>query len=614
MVVEEGITDIGKDGLQCGELITAELPDSLESLGVNAVDAQIFHIPKNLSSIDPTCFNTTALRSVSVDPGNKNYRVYDNCLFSGDMKTLLRYNPVIDYYGNARTEYCVPDGVETIGDKAFSYEKSLKKISMADSVRNIGANAFTQCGMANMDSEADIVIELTDSIVSIGDGAFNECPALHYVYIGKNVEYIGKSALAGHFISDIQLHPDNKFFTMRDGVLFSRDMTKLTDTHYDIPEGVIEICDSAFRGFVSSMVSHGNLETVTFPESLVRIGDAAFAEQCNLTKLELPDKLEYIGDHAFSEVGVGKVDSIVIPDSVKYIGEAAFYLNTAKTVVIGSGVEIIGGGAFAADGRPDSNAEPDIRIYFRGTAPVVDVNSHYRPFGFAGYFEDPSVQLYYPAEYKAEWVPGINTQWCPDEQQKEIYFNAVPYHLTEEGEIHYCQTKNNGLTCEEEGNISCVCEKCSKVFYSSAHFLTQPHNLQWEVRKMCCNCRYNCTLLALIASVIAGVVAAFLLITGGLTVTPVYLAVAFAVTVVYLGVLLATASPRRGAVSCLCRTLGVLLVGIVGTIAASAILVLTGIVATSVLSAILVGLLAFFFTLMIVGGACHVRCLADCED
>ena len=131
---------------------------------------------------------------------------------------------------------------------------------------------------------------------------------------------------------------------------------------------------------------------------------------------------------------------------------------------------------------------------------------------------------------------------------------------------------------------------------------------------MCCNCRYNCTLLALIAGVIAGVVAAFLLITGGLTVTPVYLAVAFAVAVVYLGVLLATASPRRGAVSCLCRTLGVLLVGIVGTIAASVILVLTGIVATSVLSAILVGLLAFFFTLMIAGGACHVRCLADCED
>ena len=131
---------------------------------------------------------------------------------------------------------------------------------------------------------------------------------------------------------------------------------------------------------------------------------------------------------------------------------------------------------------------------------------------------------------------------------------------------------------------------------------------------MCCNGRYNCTRIALIAAVIAGVTAAFLLITGGLTVTPIFLAVAFAVAVVYLGVLVASVSVRRAAASCLRRTLRVVLAGILGTVAASVILVLTGIVATSVLSAILVGLLAFFFVLLIAGSACYVRCLADCED
>lgn len=131
---------------------------------------------------------------------------------------------------------------------------------------------------------------------------------------------------------------------------------------------------------------------------------------------------------------------------------------------------------------------------------------------------------------------------------------------------------------------------------------------------MCCNCRFNCTLLALILGVVAGVAAAFLLITGGLTLTPVFLAVAFAVAVVYLGVLVATVSARRGAVGCLCRTLQTVLAGILGTVATAVILLLTGITATSVMSAILVGLLAFFFVLMIAGAACYVRCLADCED
>ncbi|MBO5323860.1 MAG: hypothetical protein J6A88_07160 [Oscillospiraceae bacterium] len=61
------------------------------------------------------------------------------------------------------------------------------------------------------------------------------------------------------------------------------------------------------------------------------------------------------------------------------------------------------------------------------------------------------------------------------------------------------------------------------------------------------NCRCDCTRLALIAAVVIGVAAAFRLITVGLTVTPVFLAVAFAVAVVYLGVFVATVSARRAA-------------------------------------------------------------------
>ena len=129
-----------------------------------------------------------------------------------------------------------------------------------------------------------------------------------------------------------------------------------------------------------------------------------------------------------------------------------------------------------------------------------------------------------------------------------------------------------------------------------------------------CNIRRNCTVAALIAAVIIGVLAAFLQITAVITVTTAFLWVVFGIAVVYLAVLLvATALARRPVQNgCSCSVVNVLLLGILGTILFAVILLAVGITATSVVSAILVGLLLFFFTLIFAGSACFVRCLADC--
>lgn len=128
-----------------------------------------------------------------------------------------------------------------------------------------------------------------------------------------------------------------------------------------------------------------------------------------------------------------------------------------------------------------------------------------------------------------------------------------------------------------------------------------------------CQCRFSCTLVAVIAAVIIGVIAAFLQITGVITVTAAFLWVVFGIAIVYLGVLAVTAAliRRTGETGC-CRPVNTLLVGILGTVLFTVILLAVGITATSVVSAILVGLLLFFFTLTVSGTACYVRCLTDC--
>lgn len=129
-----------------------------------------------------------------------------------------------------------------------------------------------------------------------------------------------------------------------------------------------------------------------------------------------------------------------------------------------------------------------------------------------------------------------------------------------------------------------------------------------------CSIKCNCTVLALVAAAIIGVIAAFLQVTGVITVGPVFLWVAFGIAVVYLGLLVLTGGRRQETRSCVCRTLGTVLAGILGTVLFAVILLAVGIVATSVVSAILVGLLVFFLALTLAGSACYVRCLADCAE
>ena len=115
---------------------------------------------------------------------------------------------------------------------------------------------------------------------------------------------------------------------------------------------------------------------------------------------------------------------------------------------------------------------------------------------------------------------------------------------------------------------------------------------------------------------VLGVVAAFAQITGAIALTPVFLWVAFGIAVAALGLLVAaSAMAARCTVSdCACGALDTLLVGILGTILLSVVLLAVGIVATSLISAILVGLLVGAFTLVFTGGACYVRYLTGCRD
>lgn len=127
-----------------------------------------------------------------------------------------------------------------------------------------------------------------------------------------------------------------------------------------------------------------------------------------------------------------------------------------------------------------------------------------------------------------------------------------------------------------------------------------------------CDCKRNCLLWAVIASVILGIVTAFLQITGIVTVTTAFLWVILGVAVVYLAVVLIAAALSD--TSCPDAIINALLAGILGTVLFSVILLAVGIVATSPVSAILAGLALLFFSLTLTSTACYVKCLNNNEE
>lgn len=132
----------------------------------------------------------------------------------------------------------------------------------------------------------------------------------------------------------------------------------------------------------------------------------------------------------------------------------------------------------------------------------------------------------------------------------------------------------------------------------------------------CCESKCKCALFSIVASVIIGVIAAFLQLTGVIAVTPAFLWVVLGIAVVYLAVLLAASALKRSDndCECICATLSTVLTGILVTVLFAVILLGVEFAATSVIGAIFVGLLLLGVSLIITASVCLVKCFLKCGD
>ena len=166
-------------------------------------------------------------------------------------------------------------------------------------------------------------------IVVLGEFSIANAGYLEELYIGANVETIHPWAATNcEALRSVDVDPANPYFTCVDGVLYSRDMTRLvlfpnmTREAFAIPEGVTVIAENAFY-------KCKNLKEIIFPSTLREVGERAFFRCTGLAALRLPEGLEIIGVDAFAFCD-GLTGDIAIPASCREIRDYAFSSKDSK--------------------------------------------------------------------------------------------------------------------------------------------------------------------------------------------------------------------------------------------------------------------------------------------
>ena len=176
---------------KCESLQSIVFPESLyeiRGMAFSQSGLTSIHIPATLEYFDYNALPTT-LRSITVAEDHPCYMDIDGVMFNKEGTTLVRYPA-----GRVGV-YTVPEGVTTIGTRAFYDATGLSMVTLSDSVETLENSAFLFCSALTW---VDF-----NNVVSVGLSAFTNCEDLASVAMGTCTKYFDGAAFANTKLSSV---------------------------------------------------------------------------------------------------------------------------------------------------------------------------------------------------------------------------------------------------------------------------------------------------------------------------------------------------------------------------------------------------------------------------
>ena len=269
VTIPSSVKVIGEEAFDgCTALTSVNLSEGLEVIGEDAFcgceNLGDVSIPSTVKEMDPGCFAFAyKMNSLFVAEGNSHFKSIDGVVYSKDGSRLV-------WFPAGRTgDWTVPEHVTEIVEFAIA-GGSLSALS-----------------------------------------------------IGAGVERIGDGIVVDNFkLALITVDAENPYFKDEDGILFSKDGTRLLAypaakkdvSVYTVPATVTSVDQDAFGG--------SSLTGIILPSTLKGLWYETFVDSVGLESVIVGAGLEIVGDNAF--YSIPRLRTVTLPASVKTIERLAF--------------------------------------------------------------------------------------------------------------------------------------------------------------------------------------------------------------------------------------------------------------------------------------------------